>query len=138
MPRLRTIEHYFADDMVGLLRTGRRRSRWPTRSIALYRDPERRARQAERAGTFLGELRLGAAGRRTGQLLSVNLWRTEGMSKLRFALIGCGSIARKHAHALHHYLEEAEIGAFVDLDICPRAGVLREVRRAGVLPACRR
>src|SRR5687767_9945552 len=38
------------------------------------------------------------------------------MSKLRFALIGCGSIARKHAHALHNYLEEAEIAAFVDLD----------------------
>ncbi|HEY6361449.1 MAG TPA: Gfo/Idh/MocA family oxidoreductase, partial [Vicinamibacterales bacterium] len=39
------------------------------------------------------------------------------MSKLRFALIGCGAIARKHAHALHHYLEEAEIGAFVDMNL---------------------
>ena len=39
------------------------------------------------------------------------------MSKLRFALVGCGNIARKHAHALHDYLEDAEIGAFVDLDI---------------------
>lgn len=39
------------------------------------------------------------------------------MSKLGFALIGCGSIARKHAHVLHQYLEDAEIGAFVDLDI---------------------
>ncbi len=39
------------------------------------------------------------------------------MSKVRFALVGCGSIARKHAHALHHYLEQAEIGAFVDLDL---------------------
>ena len=39
------------------------------------------------------------------------------MSKLRFALVGCGSIARKHAHVLHHSLEEAEIGAFVDLEI---------------------
>ena len=38
------------------------------------------------------------------------------MSKLRFALIGCGSIARKHAQVLHDYLPEAEIGAFVDLD----------------------
>ena len=37
------------------------------------------------------------------------------MSKLRFALVGCGSIARKHAHVLHNYLDEAEIGAFVDL-----------------------
>ena len=39
------------------------------------------------------------------------------MSKLKFALIGCGSIARKHAHVLHEYLDEAEIGAFVDMDI---------------------
>jgi predicted dehydrogenase len=39
------------------------------------------------------------------------------MSKLRFALVGCGSIARKHASALHDYLEEAEIGAFVDRDL---------------------
>jgi UDP-N-acetyl-2-amino-2-deoxyglucuronate dehydrogenase len=38
------------------------------------------------------------------------------MSKLRFALIGCGSIARKHAHVLHNHLDEAEIAAFVDLD----------------------
>jgi predicted dehydrogenase len=38
------------------------------------------------------------------------------MSKLRFALIGCGSIARKHAHVLNH-LESTEIGAFVDLDL---------------------
>src|SRR5437773_5650996 len=38
------------------------------------------------------------------------------MSNLRFALVGCGSIARKHAHVLHNYLDEAEIGAFVDLD----------------------
>jgi len=39
------------------------------------------------------------------------------MRNLGFALVGCGTIARKHAHALHHYLEGAEIGAFVDLDI---------------------
>jgi len=38
------------------------------------------------------------------------------MSKLRFALVGCGNIASKHAHVLHEYLEEAEIGAFVDID----------------------
>src|SRR5262245_14419917 len=38
------------------------------------------------------------------------------MSKLRFGLVGCGSIARKHAHVLHNYLDEAQIGAFVDLD----------------------
>jgi predicted dehydrogenase len=39
------------------------------------------------------------------------------MNKLRFALIGCGSIAKKHAHVVSQYLEDAEIGAFVDLDI---------------------
>jgi predicted dehydrogenase len=39
------------------------------------------------------------------------------MSKLGFALVGCGTIARKHAHALHHYLNEAEIRAFVDRDL---------------------
>jgi predicted dehydrogenase len=38
------------------------------------------------------------------------------MSKLRFALVGCGSIAKKHAHVLNHYLDDAEIGAFVDLN----------------------
>jgi UDP-N-acetyl-2-amino-2-deoxyglucuronate dehydrogenase len=38
------------------------------------------------------------------------------MTPLRFGLIGCGNIARKHAHVIHHYLEDAEIGAFVDLD----------------------
>src|SRR5262245_14364868 len=44
------------------------------------------------------------------------------MSKLGFALVGCGMIARKHDHALHHYLEEAELGAFVDRDVsCARA-----------------
>jgi UDP-N-acetyl-2-amino-2-deoxyglucuronate dehydrogenase len=39
------------------------------------------------------------------------------MSRLRFALVGCGSIARKHAHALSHYLEEAEIAVFVDRNL---------------------
>ena len=38
------------------------------------------------------------------------------MSKLRFALVGCGSIAKKHAHVLNQYLDDAEIGAFVDLN----------------------
>jgi predicted dehydrogenase len=36
---------------------------------------------------------------------------------LKFALVGCGNIARKHAHVLHEYLEEAAIGAFVDSDV---------------------
>src|SRR5688500_11483691 len=39
------------------------------------------------------------------------------MGKLRFGLVGCGSIAKKHAHVLHNYLEDAEIGAFVDRDV---------------------
>ena len=39
------------------------------------------------------------------------------MGKLRFGLVGCGSIARKHAHVLHNYLQDAEIGAFVDRDV---------------------
>ena len=60
------------------------------------------------------------------------------MSKLRFALVGCGSIARKHAHALHHYLEEAEIGAFVDLDIARAREFSAEVRRAGLRQRCAR
>jgi UDP-N-acetyl-2-amino-2-deoxyglucuronate dehydrogenase len=39
------------------------------------------------------------------------------MRNLRFALVGCGAIARKHAQALHDHLDGADIGAFVDLDI---------------------
>src|SRR6266545_7545007 len=39
------------------------------------------------------------------------------MGKVRFALIGCGNIARKQAHAITEHLEDAEIGAFVDRDI---------------------
>jgi predicted dehydrogenase len=39
------------------------------------------------------------------------------MKKLAFALVGCGSIAKKHAHVLSEYLEDARIGAFVDLDL---------------------
>ena len=39
------------------------------------------------------------------------------MGKLRFGLVGCGNIARKHAHAITEHLEDAEIAAFVDSDI---------------------
>lgn len=39
------------------------------------------------------------------------------MTKTRFGLVGCGSIAKKHAHAVHHYVDEAELAAFVDRDI---------------------
>ncbi len=42
---------------------------------------------------------------------------TEVMSKMKFCLVGCGNIARKHAHVLKEYLEDAEIGAFVDRDL---------------------
>src|SRR5262245_25445000 len=59
---------------------------------------------------------MAAAGRRAGESVSVTLWR-ERMSTMKFALVGCGAIARKHAHALHQGVEGAAIGAFVDLDI---------------------
>ena len=39
------------------------------------------------------------------------------MNPLKFGLIGCGNIARKHAQVLHEYLEEGKIGAFVDRDL---------------------
>ena len=39
------------------------------------------------------------------------------MGKTRFALVGCGNIARKHAHVLHSLLEEATIAAFVDPNV---------------------
>ena len=39
------------------------------------------------------------------------------MKKLGFALVGCGNIAKKHAHALSHYLKDAEAAAFVDLNL---------------------
>jgi UDP-N-acetyl-2-amino-2-deoxyglucuronate dehydrogenase len=63
------------------------------------------------------------------------------MSKLRFALVGCGNIARKHAHVLRDYLDEAELGAFVDVDVArarefskkydaPAFGCVAEMMRA--------
>ena len=52
-------------------------------------------------------------------------------------MIGCGNIARKHAHALHHYLDEAEIGAFVDLDLSRAREFSAKVWCAGVLQRCR-
>ena len=39
------------------------------------------------------------------------------MSSLRFALVGCGNIARKHAHAIQNLLEDGSVGAFVDLNL---------------------
>ena len=31
------------------------------------------------------------------------------MNKVKFALVGCGSIAKKHIHVIQNYLEAAEI-----------------------------
>lgn len=39
------------------------------------------------------------------------------MSKFGFALIGCGKIARKHAHVVSHYLDKGRLVAFVDVDL---------------------
>jgi predicted dehydrogenase len=54
------------------------------------------------------------------------------MSRLRFGLVGCGSIARKHAHALHEYLDQAEIGAFVDLDLARAQQLSQSLRGTGL------
>ena len=107
------------------------RTRWPMPSTGCTATPScasaaggRRARVSRRSYGWERQ------GDELVDVLSDSFWRSEPMSKLRFALVGCGSIARKHAHALHHYLDEAEIGAFVDLDLGARAGVLEEVRGA--------
>jgi glycosyltransferase involved in cell wall biosynthesis len=52
-PRLRTIQHYFADEMVGYYEPEDVQSMADS-IYALYRDADRRSRQAERAGVFLG------------------------------------------------------------------------------------
>jgi UDP-N-acetyl-2-amino-2-deoxyglucuronate dehydrogenase len=63
------------------------------------------------------------------------------MTTLKFALIGCGNIARKHAHVLRESVPGAAIGAFVDLDPAraarfsteygaPGFGSVRELRQA--------
>ena len=36
------------------------------------------------------------------------------MNKIRFALVGCGDIAKKHAQVIQNYLEDAEIVGFCD------------------------
>lgn len=36
------------------------------------------------------------------------------MKKIKFALVGCGKIAKKHAHVIQNYLDDAEIVAFCD------------------------
>ncbi len=37
------------------------------------------------------------------------------MEKLRFGIIGCGKIAKKHVHVIQNYLEHAEIASFCDI-----------------------
>jgi UDP-N-acetyl-2-amino-2-deoxyglucuronate dehydrogenase len=36
---------------------------------------------------------------------------------MRFALVGCGSITKKHAHAIEHYVDDAEVACFCDLSV---------------------
>jgi len=36
------------------------------------------------------------------------------MKKWRFALVGCGNIAKKHSHVIQNTLENAEIACFCD------------------------
>jgi predicted dehydrogenase len=38
------------------------------------------------------------------------------MGKMKFALLGCGNIANKHAHVIKNYLEEAQLVAVCDTD----------------------
>lgn len=38
------------------------------------------------------------------------------MKKTRFAIVGCGSIAKKHMHVINNYLENGEIVGFCDID----------------------
>ena len=39
------------------------------------------------------------------------------MKKTKFALVGCGNIAKKHVHAINTYLEDAQITTCCDTDI---------------------
>jgi len=39
------------------------------------------------------------------------------MEKMRFALVGCGNIAKKHTHVIQNYLDDAEIAAFCDVEL---------------------
>jgi UDP-N-acetyl-2-amino-2-deoxyglucuronate dehydrogenase len=39
------------------------------------------------------------------------------MGKLRFALVGCGNIAKKHVHVINNYLDDAELRCFCDISI---------------------
>jgi len=37
------------------------------------------------------------------------------MEKMKFALVGCGNIAKKHVHVINNYLDEADIVGFCDI-----------------------
>lgn len=37
------------------------------------------------------------------------------MKKIKFALVGCGNIAKKHVHVIQNYIEDAEIISFCDI-----------------------
>ncbi len=39
------------------------------------------------------------------------------MEKIKFAIIGCGEIAKKHVHVIQNYLENAQIAGFCDVAI---------------------
>src|SRR2546426_12801889 len=39
----------------------------------------------------------------------------ESMEKKRFAIVGCGNIAKKHVRAIQEYLDHTEIVAFCDV-----------------------
>jgi UDP-N-acetyl-2-amino-2-deoxyglucuronate dehydrogenase len=39
------------------------------------------------------------------------------MDKIKFALVGCGSIAKKHVYAIRNYVKDAEIVAFCDINL---------------------
>jgi UDP-N-acetyl-2-amino-2-deoxyglucuronate dehydrogenase len=43
--------------------------------------------------------------------------RNNDMKKTRFALVGCGEIAKKHVHAIQNLLENSEVAGFCDMDI---------------------
>jgi predicted dehydrogenase len=39
------------------------------------------------------------------------------MEKIKFALVGCGNIAKKHSHVISNFLENAEIRCFCDKEL---------------------
>jgi predicted dehydrogenase len=51
------------------------------------------------------------------------------MKKVRFALLGCGSIAKKHVHAIQQYLDGAEVTCFCD--VVPERAQLFAERHGG-------